>query len=122
MQFIVIGAVELGLIYSLMSLGLFVSYRVLNVADLTVDGSFTTGAMVSAVLTVSGPPLLGRLCAIPAGAAAGLITSLLQTKLKIQPILSGILTMTFLYSANLWIGGKSNLSLLGKATVFSSAK
>ncbi|MEG0541833.1 MAG: ABC transporter permease [Angelakisella sp.] len=123
MLYIIIGAVELGLIYSLMSLGLFMSYRILNVADLTVDGSFTTGAAVSAMLAVNGHPLLGLLCAIPAGAAAGLITSLLQTKLKIQPILSGILTMTFLYSANLWImGNRSNLSLLGKTTVFSSAK
>lgn len=122
MTFIIIGAVELGLIYSLMSLGLFMSYRVLNVADLTVDGSFVTGAGVSAVITAAGYPLLGLLAALPAGAAAGLITSLLQTKLKIQPILSGILTMTFLYSANLWIMGKSNLTLLGKDTLFTATK
>ena len=117
---ILVGAVEQGLVYSLMALGLFTSYRVLGLADLTVDGSFTTGCAVSGVLTAAGHPLLGLLMAIPAGAAAGLITSLLQTKLKVQSILAGILTMTFLYSVNLRImGGKSNVALLGKPTVFS---
>lgn len=117
---IILGALELGLIYSLMSLGLFVSYRVLNVADLTVDGSFTTGAAVSAIFAVNGHPVLGLLMAIPAGGAAGLLASGLQTKLKVQPILAGILTMTFLYSVNLRImGSKANLSLLGKDTVFT---
>ena len=121
MDFIVIsGAVELGLIYSLMTLGLFTSYRILNVADLTVDGSFTTGCAVSAVCAAAGQPVLGLVLAIPAGAVAGLITSTLQTKLKVQPILAGILTMTFLYSVNLRImQGKSTISLLGKPTVFS---
>lgn len=119
MLHIFIGALELGLIYSMMSLGLFVSYRVLNVADLTVDGSFTTGAGVSAILAVNGHPILGLLLAVPAGALAGLLTSLLQTKLRVQPILAGILTMTFLYSVNLRIMGVANLSLLGKTTVFT---
>ena len=119
---IVTGAVELGLIYSLMALGLFTSYRILGLADLTVDGSFTTGCAVSGVVTAAGRPLLGLLLAIPAGALAGLITSLLQTKLRVQSILAGILTMTFLYSVNLRImGGKPNIALLGKATVFSSS-
>ena len=117
---IVIGAVELGLIYSLMTLGLFTSYRILGLADLTVDGSFTTGCAVSGVLAAAGHPIAGLLMALPAGAAAGLITSLLQTKLKVQSILAGIPTMTFLYSVNLRImGGKSNIALLGKDTVFS---
>lgn len=117
---VITGAIELGLIYSLMALGLFTSYRILNVADLTVDGSFTTGCAVSAICAVSGHPVLGLVLAIPAGAAAGFITSLLQTKLKVQPILAGILTMTFLYSVNLRImQGKSTISLLGKPTVFS---
>ena len=121
LEIITIGAVELGLIYSLMTLGLFTSYRILGLADLTVDGSFTTGCAVSGVLTSAGHPLLGLLLALPAGAAAGLITSLLQTKLRVQSILAGILTMTFLYSVNLKImGGRPNVPLLGKATVFSA--
>lgn len=120
MLIIVKGALELGLIYSIMAMGLYVSFRVLNVADLTVDGSFTTGAAVSAVLTFAGYPLLGLLLALPAGAIAGLVTSGLQTKLKVQPILSGILTMTLLYSVNLRIMGKSNISLSGKNTLFMS--
>lgn len=121
LEIIIIGAVELGLIYSLMTLGLFTSYRILGLADLTVDGSFTTGCAVSGVLAASGHPLLGLLLALPAGAAAGLVTSLLQTKLRVQSILAGILTMTFLYSVNLRImGGRPNVSLLGKVTFFSA--
>ena len=120
MEYIILGALELGFIYSLMALGLFVSYRVLDVADLTVDGSFTTGAAVSAICTVGGHPVLGLMIAIPAGALAGLLTSTLQTKLKVQPILSGILTMLFLYSVNIRImGNKSNLPLLRHDTVFT---
>ena len=120
MEHIILGALELGFIYALMALGLFISYRVLDVADLTVDGSFTTGAAVSAICTVSGHPILGLLLAIPAGAVAGLITSLLQTKLKVQPILAGILTMLFLYSVNIRImGNKSNLPLLRHDTIFT---
>lgn len=122
MLMILRGAIELGLIYSLMALGLFVSYRILGVADLTVDGSFTTGAAVSAIVATMGAPLLGLLLAIPAGALAGLLTSLLQTKLKVQPILAGILTMTFLYSVNLRImGSRANLSLMGKPTIFGNS-
>lgn len=123
MNFIILGALELGFIYSLMALGLFISYRVLDVADLTVDGSFTTGAAVSAICTVNGYPIIGLLLAIPAGALAGLLTSVLQTKLKVQPILSGILTMLFLYSVNIRImGNKSNLPLLRMDTVFTPLK
>ena len=120
MEFILTGAVELGLIYGLMALGLFVSYRILDVADLTVDGSFTTGAAVSVVCALAGHPVLGLLLSVPAGLAAGLLTALLQTKLRVQPILAGILTMTFLYSVNLRIlGQRANVSLLGQESVFS---
>lgn len=101
MNIILIGALELGLIYSIMALGLFVSYRMLDVADLTVDGSFTTGAAVCAVVSLTGHPLAGLMLSIPAGMAAGLVTSLLQTKMKVQPILAGILTQMALYSINL---------------------
>ena len=88
-----LSAIELGLIYSLMVLGLFLSYRVLNIPDLTVDGSFTLGAAVAVVMTLSGHPILGLFAAILAGAAAGFLTAFLQTKMKIQPILAGITTM-----------------------------
>ena len=87
------SAVELGLIYGLMALGIFLTYRILNIADLTVDGSFTTGAAVSAMLTSLGMPWLGIIGAIAAGMIAGVCTGLLQTKLKINPILAGILTI-----------------------------
>lgn len=101
------NATTLGLIYGLMALGLFISYRILDVADLTVDSSFTLGAATSAVFTINGKPLLGVFMAIVAGMCAGLVTAFLQTKLKINPILAGILTMTGLYSINLWVMKKT---------------
>lgn len=114
------GAVELGLIYALMALGLFVSYRVLNIPDLTVDSSFTLGAAISALLTAAGHPFLGILLAVGAGWCAGGVTAFLQTKLGIQPILAGILSMTGLYSINLRImEGKPTISLLNLPNVFS---
>ena len=82
------SAIELGLIYSLMVLGLFISYRILNIPDLTVDGSFTLGAAVAVVATLAGHPVLGLLLAALAGAAAGFVTALLQTRMKIpSPLL-----------------------------------
>ena len=113
------GAVELGLIYALMALGLFVSYRVLNIPDMTVDSSFTLGAAVSALCAVAGHPFLGLLAAAAAGFCAGQITAFLQTKLSIQPILAGILSMTALYSINLRImGGRANIPLLKSPVIF----
>lgn len=110
----------LGLILSIMSFGVFISFRILNIPDLTVDGSFTTGCAVSAICTVQGHPLLGIGLACVAGALAGLVTGVLQTKGKIQPLMAGILTMTALYSINLKIlGGMPNVSLFGKKTIFS---
>ena len=106
------SAIKLGLIYSLMVLGLFISYRILNIPDLTVDGSFTLGAAVAVVATLAGHPVLGLLLAALAGAAAGFVTALLQTRMKIQPILAGIITMTALYSINLMVmDNKANLPL-----------
>lgn len=117
------GSVELGLIYALMALGIFISFRILNVADLTVDGSFTLGASCSAIITLVGHPFLGLLAGMVAGALAGIITAFLQTKMKIQPILAGILTMTGLYSINLRIMRNSpNISLLNIPTVFDPMK
>ena len=114
------GSLELGLIYGLLALGIFLSFRILNVADLTVDSSFTSGAAVSALLTLAGHPYLGLLAGFAVGTLAGFVTAFLQTKLKIQPILAGILTMTGLYSINLVIlGGSPNVSLLRSDTVFT---
>ena len=114
------GALELGFIYALVSLGLFISYRVLDLPDLTVDGSFTLGCATSAIFTSMQLPVVGLLCATAAGMLAGCVTAFLHTKLKIQPILSGIITMIALYSVNLRVmGNKSNLAILGKPTIFT---
>ncbi|MEE1073023.1 MAG: ABC transporter permease [Cellulosilyticum sp.] len=120
---IILSAIELGLLYTLLTLGLFISYRILDIADLTVDGSFTLGAAAAVMLTIMGHPILALLAAALVGSIAGMITATLQTKLKVNPILSGILTMTALYSINIMImGNKSNVSLLGEATIFTMAK
>ncbi|NTV89691.1 MAG: ABC transporter permease [Clostridiales bacterium] len=115
------GSLELGMIYAIMALGVFISFRTLNMPDLTVDGSFTLGAAFSAILvSTGGNPFLGLLLAFVAGCCAGCITALLHTKLKIQPLLAGILTMLALYSINLKVMfGKANIPLLNKITIFS---
>lgn len=116
-----LSAIELGLIYSLMVLGLFLSYRVLNIPDLTVDGSFTLGAAVAVVMTLSGHPILGLFAAILAGAAAGFLTAFLQTKMKIQPILAGIITMTALYSINLMVmDDKANVPITQQESIYTA--
>ena len=115
-----LGSVELGVIYAIMALGVFLSFRTLNMPDLTVDGSFVLGAAVSAVLCTAGHPLAGAALALTAGALAGCVTALLHTKLKIQPILSGILTMLALYSINLKVmNGRANIPLLNLKTIFN---
>ncbi len=116
---IIQGALEQGLIYAIMAVGIFISFRVLNIPDLTVDGTFTLGTSVSAVFAFNGYPLLGIVISILAGALAGCVTGFLQTKMKFQPILAGILTMTALYSVNLRIMQKPNLSLFDKKSIFT---
>lgn len=117
---IVLGALELGGIFAIMSLGLYISYKILNLPDLTVDGSFTLGCSVSAVFTLYSMPYLGLLFAFIAGMLAGFTTGLLITKFRIMPLLAGILTMTGLYSVNLRIMGDSpNLSLFECHSIFS---
>ncbi|CAM3497237.1 ABC transporter permease [Paenibacillus lupini] len=119
------GAFELGLLYSLMALGVYITFRILDFPDLTVDASFTTGAGVAAVLITNGTsPWLACLAAFGAGAAAGAITGLLHTKGRINGLLSGILMMIALYSINMRIMGKPNIGLMGTdiSTVFSGAK
>ncbi|MBP1760271.1 MAG: ABC-type uncharacterized transport system, permease component [Firmicutes bacterium] len=115
------GSFELGIIYAIMALGVFISFRTLNMPDLSVDGSFVLGAAVSAVMTLNGHPLLALGIAFVAGCGAGAITALLHTKLKIQPLLAGILTMLALYSLNLKVmNGRANIPLINKVTVFST--
>jgi len=114
------GAAEQGFLYCLVALGLYLSFRTLNIADMTTDGSFTLGASCCASLTLLGHPFLGVLAGMCAGACAGFVTAMLQTRLRIQPILAGIITMTALYSINLKaMGNRSNVPLLRLETVFS---
>ncbi len=118
---ILIDIGEQGFIYGVVVLGILISYRILNIPDLTVDGSFPLGAAVSAVLLSRGVnPWLALLAAMAAGMLAGLTTGLLNVKLKISYLLSGIVVMTMLYSINLVIVGRSNLALFEINTVFNS--
>lgn len=115
-----LGSIEQGLIFAVLAIGLFIAFRVLDLPDLTVDGSFVTGLAYSAVWTVAGNPLLGVLIGTIGGALAGIITGVLHTKFKIHAILAGILTMTGLYSVNLMImNDKPTISFFGKRTLFS---
>ena len=118
-----IGALELGLIYGVMALGVYLTFRVLNFPDLTVDGSFTTGAATAAILITNDVnPVLATLAGGGAGMIAGAITGVLYAKGKIDGLLAGILTMIALWSINLRIMGTSNLGLLRAETVFTPLK
>ena len=118
---VVTSALELGFIYSLVALALFLSFRILNIADMTTDGSFTLGCAVSATVAVAGHPWLALPAAMIAGAAAGSITAMLQTKCRVPSILAGIITNTGLYTVNLAVMGfSSNVNMLRTATIFSA--
>ncbi len=119
-----IGSIELGMIYAVLALGVFLSFRTLNTPDLTVDGSIVTGAAASAMLCTMGVnPIIGLVAAFVGGACAGAVTALLNTKLKIQPLLAGILVMLGVYSVNLRImGNKANLPLTRSDTLYSQAE
>ncbi|HOQ63748.1 MAG TPA: ABC transporter permease [Clostridia bacterium] len=120
MEYVLLNALSLGLIWSIMTMGVYITYRVLDVADLSVEGTITLGAAVCARLMDLGlNPYLSLLLCLAAGALAGLVTGLLHTKLRIPALLSGILTMIALYSVNLKIMGVANLPLLRIPTVFS---
>jgi len=119
--FQLIGTVELGLIYSLVGMGSYLSFRILNFPDMTVDGSYVLGAAVYAacVSLLNMHPFFATISAMIAGACAGACTALLSTRLKMLNLLAGILTMTALYSINLRIMGRPNLALLDNDTLFS---
>jgi putative ABC transport system permease protein len=115
-----ITAIDLGLIFGLMALGVYLTFRVLDFADLTIDGSFTSGAATAATLIVAGwQPLTATLAGTAVGLVAGLVTGLLNTWGKIHPLLAGILTQIALYSINLRIMGKANVPLLRTTTLFT---
>ena len=117
---VILSALELGCIYALVALALLISFRILNIADMTTDGSFTLGCAVSATVAVAGHPILALPAAMLAGAAAGGITALLQTRFRIPSILAGIITNTGLYTVNLAVMGfSSNVNMLKTDTVFT---
>jgi putative tryptophan/tyrosine transport system permease protein len=116
-----LGALESGLLYALMALGVYITFRILDFPDLTVDGSFTTGGAIAAVMITGGSsPWIATITAFLGGLAAGAITGLIHTKGRINGLLSGILMMIALYSINMRIMGKPNVGLLGETTMFSS--
>ena len=120
MLFVTQTALELGFLYALVAMALFVSYRILDIADLTTDGCFVLGAAVSVTCAVAGHPILGIPAAMVAGSAAGFVTAFLQTRLGVPSILAGIVTNTGLYTVNLMaMGWSSNVSLLKQDTVFT---
>ena len=120
---IVVSALSQGLLWSVLAIGVYLSYRFLNISDLTSEGSFTLGAAVCASNIVRGTdPLLSCLLALIAGALAGLVTGVLHTKFKMPSLLAGILSMTGLYSINLRIMGKANIPLTQSVTLLTKLK
>jgi putative ABC transport system permease protein len=117
---LLIGAWTIGLILSLLALGVFISFRVFSFPDITTDGSITLGASLAAVLLIAGTnPLLACAAAFAVGLLAGATTGILHTRFRINPLLSGILVMTALYSVNLHVMGRSNVPLLDADTIAS---
>ncbi len=116
-------ALEVGLIYGLVALALFISFSILNIADLSTDGCFTLGCAVGAMLTIAGHPILALFAAMAAGMLSGYVTAFLQTRLGVESILAGIISNTGLYTINLAVMGfSSNVSITGVDTVFSLFK
>jgi putative ABC transport system permease protein len=117
------GAVEEGLIYAIMTLGVYITYKILDFPDLSVDGTFPLGSAVTAVLIVAGvPPVLTLPISFCVGALAGMITGVIHVKLKVRDLLSGIIMMTALYSINLRIAsGRANVPIFSKETIFDNA-
>ena len=128
MTTIIFGILEEGLVYAIMALGVYITYKILDFPDLSVDGTFPLGAAVTAAGIANGLPFLGTISPVAAlfisftvGALAGCITGLIHVKLKVRDLLSGIIVMTALYSINLRIAGKANLPIFSKETIFSNS-
>ena len=116
-------ALEVGLIYGLVALALFISFSILNIADLSTDGCFTLGCAVGAMLTIAGHPILALFAAMAAGVCSGFVTAFLQTRLGVESIMAGIIVNTGLYTINLAaMGFSSTMSLVKTETIFSLAK
>ena len=125
---IYITILEQGLIYGILALGVYITYKILDFPDLSVDGTFPLGAAVTAAGIANGLPFIGTISPVAAlfisfavGALAGCITGLIHVKLKVRDLLSGIIVMTALYSINLRITGKANLPIFSKETIFSNS-
>ena len=128
MTTIIFGILEEGLVYAIMALGVYITYKILDFPDLSVDGTFPLGAAVTAAGIANGLPFIGTIPPVAAlfisfavGALAGCITGLIHVKLKVRDLLSGIIVMTALYSINLRITGKANLPIFSKETIFSNS-
>ena len=128
MTTIIFGILEEGLVYAIMALGVYITYKILDFPDLSVDGTFPLGAAVTAAGIANGLPFVGTISPVAAlfisfavGALAGCITGLIHVKLKVRDLLSGIIVMTALYSINLRIAGKANLPIFSKETIFSNS-
>jgi putative ABC transport system permease protein len=120
---LLVGAVTLGLLLALLALGVFLSYRVFHLVDLTADGSFGVGVAVAAALLVGGvPPLTATALAALAGAAAGVVTGALHTRFQVHPLLAGVLNSTALYSVSLFVMGGGNVNLASSTTLLTLAE
>ena len=119
---LVISTLEQGMIYGIMALGVYITYKILDFPDLTVDGSFPMGAAITAVMITNGVPAILTLpvCFL-VGALAGVLTGLIHVKLKVRDLLSGIIMMTALYTVNLRIAGRANLPFYKEVTVFDNS-
>lgn len=116
---IILGVLEEGLVYSIMAMGVYITYKILDFPDLSVDGTFPLGSAITAVLIIAGVnPVLTLFISFLVGACAGMLTGLIHVKLKVRDLLSGIIMMTALYSLNLRIAGKANLPIFTQETIF----
>lgn len=119
---IVLGIFEEGFLYGIMALGVYITYKILDFPDLSVDGTFPLGGAVTAILIVQGVnPLLTLLISFIAGALAGIVTGFIHVKFKVRDLLSGIIVMTALYSINLRIAGKSNVGIFSQPSIFDNS-
>ena len=118
---LVLSVLEQGMIYAIMALGVYITYKILDFPDLTVDGSFPLGAAITAVMITKGVhPLITLVVSFAAGAVVGVLTGVIHVKLKVRDLLSGIIMMTALYTVNLRIAGRKPADLYRKKTIFDN--